>query len=375
MRSVRSMPLSKFCVFCGKPPKNKNKEHILPQWLLRETGDPTRVVKMGINYKTQKTIEFSWNSLTMPSCTSCNDEFSDLECRIKPIIQALQRREGVTVENYILLMDWMDKVRVGLWLNYHVLQGNPTMIDPKFHIKDRIGRKDRYLAVHAIDTSKLGLNAFGVESLVFHNSPSCFGLKINSVLLINISADFIFSERSGFPFPTHREFVSEGEFTGALRLSDFEMRKGISHPVLKPRMHKASIELVQPILQLDSREDALKGPQQTMRNFLGVDWDVDSYLAPRTYPPLFQTKGVVLRQLQDRTVSLLDLKKVIEFDSVTGNESQPIGELVAQVYEYQNMMFERVTPESVNAGDEYWNHVLDFNLAVAAEYRKRLRMV
>jgi hypothetical protein len=28
--------------------QKKNKEHVLPQWLLRETGDPTRVVKMGI---------------------------------------------------------------------------------------------------------------------------------------------------------------------------------------------------------------------------------------------------------------------------------------------------------------------------------------
>ena len=107
-------------------------------------------------------------------------------------------------------MDWMDKVRVGLWLNYHVLQGNPTAIDPNFHVKDRIGRKDRYLAVHAIETDELGLNAFGVESIVFHNAPICFGLKANSILLINISADFIFSERAGFPFPTRREFVSEG---------------------------------------------------------------------------------------------------------------------------------------------------------------------
>ena len=141
MKSSGNTLVPKFCVFCGKPPENKNKEHVLPQWLLKETGDPKRVVKMGTDFKTQKPIEFAWNRLTMPSCTSCNDEFSSLEGRIKPIIQALQRREGVPVEDYIQLMDWMDKVRVGLWLNYHVLQGNPTGIDPNFHIKDRIGRK------------------------------------------------------------------------------------------------------------------------------------------------------------------------------------------------------------------------------------------
>lgn len=261
--------MAKFCVFCGKPPENKNKEHVLPQWLLGETGDPTRVVKMGINYRNQKPIEFSWNSLTMPSCTTCNDEFSELEGRTKPIIQALLRREGVSVENYIVLMDWMDKVRVGLWLNYHVLQGNPTGLDPNFYIKDRIGRKDRYLAVHAIDTDENGLNAFGVESLVFHSAPICWALKINSILLINISADFVFAERAGFPFPSHREYISEGEFAGAQNLVDFKMNKNIEHPVIHPRMHKASIELVQPILQVDVRNGASAGPQDTMRNFLG----------------------------------------------------------------------------------------------------------
>ena len=346
----------------------------MPQWLLKETGDPKRVVKMGINFKRQTPIEFSWNSLTMPSCTSCNNEFSSLEGRIQPIIQALQRREGVSVENSIQLMDWMDKVRVGLWLNYHVLQGNPTGIEPNFHIKDRIGRKDRYLAVHAIGTSEKGLNAFGVESLVFHNSPICFGLKINSILLVNISADFAFSERAGFPFPNTREYIASGEHAGAQRLADFEMRKEVSHPVLHPRMHKASIELVQPILQLDARGDMQEGPQKSMRNFLGVDCDFDSYLAPRTYPPNFQAKGVLLRQFPDSTVSLPDLKQVIDFDSVVGDESQPIGELVAQIYEYQNIMFERVAPEGVGVEDEPWKQILDFNMAVASEYRKRAGM-
>ncbi|WP_306260393.1 hypothetical protein [Pararhizobium sp. IMCC21322] len=371
MRSIGSMLVSKFCVFCGNPPENKNKEHVLPQWLLKETGDPKRVVKMCFNYRTKQHIEFSWNSLTMPSCTTCNDEFSGLEGQIKPIIQALLRREGVSVENYISLMDWMDKVRVGLWLNYHILQGNPTGIDPNFHIKERIGRKDRYLAVHSIDTDKMGLNAFGVESLVFHNAPICFGLKINSILLVNISADFIFSERAGFPYPTRCEYISVGDFMGAHKLADFEMNKHIEHPVLHPRMHKASIELVQPILQADVKTSASVGPQKTMRNFLGVNWDVDSYLTPRTYPPHFQAQGVLLRQLQDQTISLPELAQVIEFDSVTGDESQPIGELVAQIYEYQNMLFEKAVPDGVSVDDEPWKGILSFNSAVAEEYRKR----
>lgn len=136
-------------------------------------------------------------------------------------------------------------------------------------------------------------------------------------------------------------------------------------------MHKASIELVQPILQLDAREAASSEPQETMRNFLGVNWDFDSYLAPRTYQPHFQPKGVVLRQFQDQTVPLPDIEQKIEFDSVTGRECRPLGELVAQIYEYQNMMFESVAPEGFSTEDGPWQRILEFNLAVAGEYRKR----
>lgn len=81
-----------------------------------------------------------------------------------------------------------------------------------------------------------------------------------------------------------------------------------------------------------------------------------------------------MRQSQNQTVSLPDLAQAIEFDAVTGDESQPIGELVAQVYDYQNLMFESLAPEGVSADDEPWKGVLNFNSAVAKEYRKRALM-
>lgn len=39
--------MDKFCVFCGSKPESKNKEHILPQWLLKLTGDPNREIFLG----------------------------------------------------------------------------------------------------------------------------------------------------------------------------------------------------------------------------------------------------------------------------------------------------------------------------------------
>lgn len=66
---------NKFCVFCGEVPKDKNKEHILPQWLLKLTGNPKRVVKFGFDYFNDRSLEFDWKSLAVPSCSACNSEF------------------------------------------------------------------------------------------------------------------------------------------------------------------------------------------------------------------------------------------------------------------------------------------------------------
>ncbi|WP_455289434.1 hypothetical protein [Vibrio parahaemolyticus] len=56
------MKKKKYCVFCGEEPQNKNKEHVLPQWLLKMTGAPKRVVNFGYNYANEKEIKFDWSS-------------------------------------------------------------------------------------------------------------------------------------------------------------------------------------------------------------------------------------------------------------------------------------------------------------------------
>jgi hypothetical protein len=39
--------MDKFCVFCGEKPENKNKEHIIPKWLIELTGNPNRQANFG----------------------------------------------------------------------------------------------------------------------------------------------------------------------------------------------------------------------------------------------------------------------------------------------------------------------------------------
>ncbi|MEP1929718.1 MAG: hypothetical protein ABJJ37_00365, partial [Roseibium sp.] len=110
------------CVFCGKPASSKNREHILPKWLLKLTGDPRRVVTMAINPETAEPIKFSWSALVMPACEACNLQYSALEGTVKPIVQALLERKPITSREAFDLLDWLDKVRVCLWLNQITLQ-------------------------------------------------------------------------------------------------------------------------------------------------------------------------------------------------------------------------------------------------------------
>lgn len=344
----------RLCVFCGSPPVNKNKEHILPQWLLRMTGDPSRVVKFGTNFEKQTEIEFSWSNLVMPSCTSCNERYSQLENDVKPIIEALAERTTIKTDAYLTLLDWLDKVRVGLWLAYHVLQGNPTNIQPSFHINSRIGTKDRLVAVYPINTDNQGLNAFGVESFVFHRTPSCFALRINNLLLLNASADFLFAARCGFPFPRVRKLHLDGPDVGLLQLRDFECARFIKRPLLRMRICKPSVLLFQPIMQR-SIEPALGN------EFVGNYATFDSFLAEHTFPPYLSGKGILFREFPDRHEYINNTNQDIAFDTISGIESQPMYSLVAQVYEIQNFIQDLSEPVALEP-------------KLIASYRKKIKI-
>ena len=91
------MGKEKFCVFCGKKPKNKTKEHILPKWLIKLTGKPNRQINVGLdfsNFLSNKNFQFkirkySINSFTLPACEECNIKYSNLEAKVKLIMEKI----------------------------------------------------------------------------------------------------------------------------------------------------------------------------------------------------------------------------------------------------------------------------------------------
>ena len=299
----------------------------MPQWLLELTGDPNRVVKFGIDYSNGKVIRFSWNGLVVPACRACNSKYGDhLEAVTKTVIESLLDRNPVTVRDCLVLLDWLDKVRVGLWLNYKLLQKIPSGVEPHFRIDDRIGKKDRMVAVYTLDTQEKGLNAFGVETLLFHSTPSCFGLKINNLVLVNMSADYLFSTNCGFPAPRSRKLLLDGPNSGMLQLGKFLTTNRVTTRILDATIIKPSIQLYQPIMQRDVTK-------QWPGGFLGAEWQFDSFLAHHTLGDSGQ--GVCFRQYADRVEPLTNLDDLVDFDEVSGSDCALLAHIIAQIYELQ----------------------------------------
>lgn len=199
--------MEKFCVFCGERPESKSKEHVIPRWLIENTGDPKRIARFGVDFQRDPPAfrNFSFDSLTFPACTECNSEFSNLEENAKGVVTRLLNRDPLSEKDLSLLLDWLDKVRVGLWLGYLYLDRNPQEIRPQYYISTRIGQTDRAVGIIRVSRSQPGVSFFGPESPCFQGNPTCFALLINEFCLINVAGVSICSRRLGFPCakPTH----------------------------------------------------------------------------------------------------------------------------------------------------------------------------
>jgi hypothetical protein len=252
--------MEKFCIFCGEKPESKNREHVIPQWLIRMTGDPNRTVYLGRkwNSPTLDKREFSFSSFTFPACEKCNTDFADLEARAKPVVETILTRGSLDCYQWDTFLDWLDKVRIGLWLGILYLNENHRALLPMFHIGKRIGSKDRMVIVYEIeDDGDKGVGWAATESPLFEYTPSCFTLTVNNFLFLNASYDFLLAERFGFPFPAKRIHREDGGFwiemtagTGSLRF-----------PLVSKRFKTGGTQLFQPMIpcvhfRSESREAA-----------------------------------------------------------------------------------------------------------------------
>lgn len=240
--------MKKLCVFCGKPPENKNKEHIIPKWLMKMTATDKKEMSVGSNWSTGEEIIFNFSAFTFPACTSCNIEFAELEARVKPIVEKILTDEYVQMEELILLLDWFDKVRISLWLAIKYHNNTTITLEPKYFIKNRIRLKDRLLAITNCYDNYTGLAWTGVNSYYFIASPTCFTLRINNILFTNCSMDFILSEKLGFPYPAFEmRNETDENLTDMLIL---EGKKEIQSTVFKSRLYPPTTIISQPIYKV-----------------------------------------------------------------------------------------------------------------------------
>jgi hypothetical protein len=204
---------TKFCIFCGKHPEGKNKEHVIPEWLIELTGDPNRKARFGFDLRSDppKWREFSFDSLTFPACAKCNNDFSNLESKAKVVIESVLGHQPLSELQLCVLLDWLDKVRVGLWLGYLYLDGNPQSIRPQYHIATRIGQTDRTLGILRIRNKSRGINFCGPESPCFQNQPTCFALIVNDICFYNVAGLSLCSRRLGFPHITPKHLRDDGK--------------------------------------------------------------------------------------------------------------------------------------------------------------------
>lgn len=335
MATTMALKERRQCVFCGQKPNDKTREHVLPYWLLELTGDPLRVVTFGQNFERQKQpIRFSWNNYVAPACDRCNNRFSNLEGQVKPIVEALLRRETLTVSDYVILLDWLDKVRIGVWLLQHMIEKHPIQISPHFHIASRIAEKDRMVAVYAFDGDGMGINMLGSDSLIFRSMPSCFGLRINNLLLLNFSVDFFCSRGCGLPHPQSIQMLMDGMDAGKLKLEGFGYAPEIRNPITELPLFKPVVWLYQPI-RMPSNNPIFQG------GYYGHVNSYDSRLMERTLQGGTR-QGALFRQYVNRVDVLTDLSAQIAFGEVVGDDCAVLKDIAASVYESQIRLFNAV---------------------------------
>lgn len=189
------------CIFCGNSPESRTKEHIYPQWLLKMTGFHSKDTSVGTNWVTGKEIIFPGKNYTFPACDTCNNNFSSLEGRVKGIIERLSEDESVTGEELEILLDWFDKLRAGTWLGVSYMNKSVFSLPPNHYINERVGVKDRYLSITNTYLPEKTLKWSGANSLTFMSSPTALMVRINNLVFVSASTDFLVAHSVGFPYP------------------------------------------------------------------------------------------------------------------------------------------------------------------------------
>jgi hypothetical protein len=214
-------------------------------WLIKATGDPNRVVPLIGTKRPLSTFHF-------PSCTKCNSRYGEtLEANAQAVLAKMLEDAPISASDLNILLDWLDKVRIGLWLASIYLGKNHIRVDqftshyvkPKFHIESRIGKRDRMVAIYRAIERKKDLCFTGTDGWFFIKTPSCFALLVNHLVFFNISIEFLLSKQLGLPYPGNRVPQRDGT-TGFLIVSGTQK---ITFPVLPFRIDENCTKIYQPM--------------------------------------------------------------------------------------------------------------------------------
>jgi hypothetical protein len=241
------------CVFCGQRPVDKTVEHVLPYWLIELTGDPKRRARFGMDWsKTPpEHREFSFDQFTVPACRICNESFSALEGSTKAVIKKLLTDDALGIEDFSCLLQWLDKVRIGLWLANYMLDKNILGINPNHYIAERVGGTDRALILFKHDGRVPRLSFLGTDRPSFRLAPIAVGLVINNYLVISIAHLGLCARRLGFPHLTPLRIREDGRVESAIHAG----LERIIHPIIPHFPHPYATGIYQPILKnVDSDE-------------------------------------------------------------------------------------------------------------------------
>jgi hypothetical protein len=192
--------MQKRCIFCGKNVEEKTKEHVIPKWLIELTGNPKRVINISLLIDKLEEKKFAFDQFTFPACKKCNSKFSNLEGSCKKIIENILDNKKVNAKELSILLDWFDKIRIGLWLGILYLSGRYEKVNPHLFINMRVAYTDRSLIIEKDNIKDKRINFVGINTPLFQFMPSVFQLRINNFIFTNMSTAGLVSRRLGFPF-------------------------------------------------------------------------------------------------------------------------------------------------------------------------------
>ena len=326
---LKEVEMAKKCIFCGGKPQNKNKEHVIPQWLSKYLGRYQD--ECDLSPVTDLKIPFS--RLTFPACEKCNSADSKLEAEAKNVIEKLMESKSVTGTEINVLLDWFDKLRTGIWLGQLMLTKKIDLMDPNFYINYRIGTQDRMLIIERIDGIGQGLGLVGSNTDLFANMPSVFQVWFHNVLITSASTPGLVAGKLGFPRLSKLQMSNYREATATLTKGmgktvhpvvmniDATDKTIIYQPIFKGFVSHTDLYNTQYVLQHSYDANTGLGGVFVQRNNNAIRYlnpDDKVTLMPKMQPK--NSEGKSIKRVYDLQRYLLtDLNDINSWDAPTQN--------------------------------------------------------